>query len=69
MSDLQIIIDPSVTKLLDSIRLSPARTFYCENSCRVNARRKDVTKKGDEYFCLYCTKKIVTISYTGGMQS
>ncbi len=68
MSDIQIIIDPSVKVLLESIRLAPAREFWCDR-CQTKGKRKDVTKKGGEYFCLYCTRKIVTIFYTGGVQS
>ena len=59
--ELKLVIDPRLKARMESIRISPNRSFYC-GSCRVIRDRNGVNRDGKGgYVCLYCGKPIERI--------
>ena len=54
---MKVIIDPRLTKRLESIKLSPNRMFTCK-PCNRNVDRNGVKKVDGVYVCLICSKPV-----------
>lgn len=54
---MNIIIDPKLTKRLESVKLSPKRIFTC-GPCERTTERNGVKKVEGVYLCLICGKPV-----------
>lgn len=54
---MNIVIDPKLTKRLESVKLSPHRIFRCD-PCKRTTERNGVKKVEGVYLCLICGKPV-----------